>query len=159
YKQAQMLTHVGNWSWDIRNNKIEWSDELFRIYGLEPQSKRLDYQTYLELIHPDDRERVKAQVSHAYETGLSWENTHKLIRPSGETRIVFARGEVLKDDKGEAYMMIGTAQDVTERQTLIDRLQESEKLSRQAESLAHLGSWTMDLKTKEFIWSEEMFRI
>ncbi|MFL5771943.1 MAG: PAS domain-containing protein [Flavisolibacter sp.] len=159
YKQAQALAHVGNWSWDIQTNKLEWSDELYNIYGLDLQYKELTYDYYLLHVHPDDRPRVMAQVQHAVETGESWEYTHRLIRPNGDIRFVFATGEVLRNANGTPYMVIGTAQDVTERQLLIDKLQESEKLSRQAQALAHLGNWSLDIKTGEFLWSEEMYKI
>lgn len=159
YKQAQALAHVGNWSWDIISNQIEWSDELYRIYGLEPQSQILAFDDYVAYIHPDDRDDVRSQIAHALESKEPWSFTHKVVRQSGEVRIVYATGEVLADEKGKPYMMVGTAQDVTERQTLIDRLQESERLFKQAQALAHLGSWSLDLKTKQFSWSEEMYRI
>ena len=128
YKQAQALAHVGNWSWDIISNQIEWSDELYRIYGLEPQSQILAFDDYVAYIHPDDRDDVRSQIAHALESKEPWSFTHKVVRQSGEVRIVYATGEVLADEKGKPYMMVGTAQDVTERQTLIDRLQESERL-------------------------------
>jgi PAS domain S-box-containing protein len=159
YKQAQALAHVGNWGWDIKNNVIEWSDELYRIYGLEPQSEALSYEDYLNFIHPDDKERVIGQVNRAIEKKESWDYTHKLVRRNGEIRIVYATGEVLADEKGMPFMLIGTAQDITERQMLIDRLQESEKLFKQAQSLAHLGNWTWDIKTNNFEWSDEMYNI
>lgn len=159
YKQAQALAHVGNWSWELRSDKIEWSDELYRIYGLEPQSSKLNYEQYLEFIHPDDREKMKKMVSVALESHRSWEFTHRLIRPNGDVRIIYATGEVLTEENGAVYMMIGTAQDITERQMLIEKLQESEQLFKQAQSLAHMGNWTMDLKTGELTWSEEMYKI
>jgi PAS domain S-box-containing protein len=159
YKQAQALAHVGNWSWDIKNNIIEWSDELYRIYGLEPQSQTLSYEVYISFIHPDDREKVRSQVQAAMERSESWEFTHKLIRKNGDVRIVYATGEVLTDESGNPIMMIGTAQDITERQQLIDKLQESERHFKQAQSLAHIGNWSMDLKTKKFTLSDEMYNI
>jgi PAS domain S-box-containing protein len=159
YKQAQLLAHVGNWSWDMSKNSIEWSDELYRIYGLEPQSQQLVYEDYLSFIHPEDKEKVKAQVQTAVEQHKSWEFTHRIVRKNGEMRIVYATGEVLADEKKQPYMLVGTAQDVTERQKLIDRLQESEKLFKQAQTLAHLGNWTWDLKTNEYDWSDEMYKI
>lgn len=159
YKQAQALAHVGNWTWDIKSNDISWSDELYRIYGLEPQSRTLTYEEYLGFIHPDDKEKVAAQVQHALQSNQSWEYTHRLVRRNGEVRIVYGTGEVLTNEQNEPYMMIGTAQDVTEKQTLIDQLQQSENLFKQAQSLAHVGSWTWDLKTGELHWSDEMYNI
>jgi PAS domain S-box-containing protein len=159
YKQAQALAHVGNWSWDMKTNKIEWSDELFRIYGLEPQSTEMDFEKYVSFIHPLDRNKIIGQIDDFSKMTKPWELTHRLIRKNGDERIVFATGEVLTNEKGEPYMMIGTSQDVTERQNLIDKLQESEKLFKQAQSLAHMGNWTMDIKTKAFTWSDEMYHI
>lgn len=159
YKQAQLLSHVGNWSWDIHTGVISWSDELYRIYGLAPQSEQLNFESYIAMVHPDDREKLRNQVKLAHETGLSWELTHRIIRRNGEKRILYSSGEVLKDEKGQPATMIGTAQDITERQGLIDRLQESEKFFVQAQSLARLGSWTMDVKTMDFSWSDEMYNI
>jgi PAS domain S-box-containing protein len=159
YKQAQSLAHLGNWKWNIDNNTIEWSDELYRIYGLEPQSGQLSYDEYLSFIHRDDREKVKSRVQRALQKNEPYESTHKLVRRNGDIRIVYATGEVLTNEKGQPFMMIGTAQDITERQILIDRLQESEKLSKQAQSLAHLGNWSWDLKTGKLEWSDEMYKI
>lgn len=159
YKQAQGLAHVGNWSCNIKSNVLECSDELYRIYGLEPQSEKLSYQEYLSFIHPDDKERVIGRMQRAMEKNESWECTHKLVRRNGEIRIVHATGEVLTAGKGKPLMMIGTAQDITERQTLIDRLQESEKLFKQAQNLVHVGNWTWDLKANNFVWSDEMYNI
>ena len=159
YKQAQALAHVGNWTWDIKENIIQWSDELYRIYGLEPQSEVLSYEKYISIIHPDDREKVIRQVQHSSGTGDSWNFTHRLVTNNGKTRIVYATGEVIKDENGEPAMMMGTAQDVTERQSLVEKLQESEKLYKQAQSLAHIGNWAYDIKNDLFTWSDEMYNI
>ena len=159
YKQAQALAHLGNWSWDVKNNVVEWSDELYRIYGLEPQSEQLTYEKYLSFVHPDNREKVKQQIEHSLQTHESYELTHKLIRKNGEVRIIRATGEVLTDANNQPISFFGTVQDITEQQQLIDRLQESEKQFKQAQSLARLGNWSMDVKTKKITWSEEMFNI
>ncbi|MFL5739826.1 MAG: PAS domain-containing protein [Flavisolibacter sp.] len=159
YKQAQALAHVGNWSWDVKSNRIDWSDELYRIYGMEPREFGLDFEEYLSYIHPEDRERVEEQIQMALRTGNSWQNTHKLLIKGGEVRYVFATGEVLTDEDGQTKMLVGTAQDITEREMLIERLQESERLSRQAQNLARLGNWAIDLKTYQFTWSDEMYSI
>ena len=159
YKQAQALAHLGNWSWDMKTNIISWSDELYRIYGLEPQEHSLSFEHFLELTHPDDKEKVVRHVRNAIEKNGTWEFTFRLIRKNGEIRTVYSTGEVLLDETGSASTMIGTAQDITERQRLVDKLQESEKHFNQAQSLARIGNWTMDVKTKDFTWSDEMFRI
>ena len=159
YKQAQALAHVGNWSWDIKKNIVEWSDELYRIYGLEPQSQVLSYEQYVDFVHNDDKVHVTTQVQQALKENTSWEFTHRIVRKNGEIRIIYATGEVLTDEKGQPHTMIGTAQDITERQQLIDRLQESENHFKQAQSLARIGNWTLDINTNIFDWSDEMYNI
>ena len=159
YKQAQALAHVGNWTWDIRANEIHWSEELYRIYGMEPDAGTLSYEKYISVVHPKDREKVQKQVEHSAKTGESWQFTHSLLHESGEERIIFATGEVINDESGQPVMMLGTAQDITERQKLIERLQESETLYKQAQNLAHIGNWSMDIASGNFTWSDEMYRI
>ncbi|MGZ3844818.1 MAG: PAS domain-containing protein [Flavisolibacter sp.] len=159
YKQAQALAHLGNWSWDLKNNTISWSDELYRIFGLEPQSQTVSFEQLVQLTHPEDRGKLVQRVQEAIDRTGPWEFTYRLIPKSGETRTVYATGEVLLDEKGSPSMMIGTAQDITERQRLIDRLQESENNFKQAQNLARIGNWTMDVQSKEFTGSDEMFRI
>ena len=159
YKQAQSLAHVGNWTWNINSDEVMWSDELYRIYGLEPQSETISYQRYISFIHPEDQEKVNKQIQLAYETGTHWDFTHRIINAKGEVRILEATGEVLRDKNNKPQIMLGTAQDITEKQVLIEKLQESEKHFKQAQSLARIGNWSMDLKTMQYSWSDEMYNI
>jgi PAS domain S-box-containing protein len=107
--EAQQLAHVGSWEWDVTANRISWSDELFRIYGV-PAGAPLTYETFVERVHPDDRERVRTVVEQAVAERASFEVTHRIVRDDGDVRWVAARGRVLADER-----MVGTAQDVTER--------------------------------------------
>jgi len=159
YKQAETLAHIGSWSWEVSNDKVVWTDELYRIFGLEPQSTAIDLNTYASLLHPDDRDEVLSTIKQALDSHQPYQLLHRIQLKDGSLRYVHSHGEVFVDKDGKAYKMIGTAQDITERQNLIQKLQESEKLNRQAQSMAKLGSWIIDLNTMEFIWSEEMYRI
>ena len=152
YKQAQALSHIGNYAYDLKHNKINWTDELYRIFGLEPQSEEITNEKFLSFIHSDDRERAEQIVNEAIEQKKSHNFYFRIIRPDGTERILQAIGEVLVDENGVVYKFLGTAQDVTEKQLLINNLQ-------QAQSMAHIGNWTWDLASDEIIWSEEMFHI
>jgi PAS domain S-box-containing protein len=112
--EAQAIAHVGNWTWDVASDEVLWSDELYRIYGIEPGIS-LNYEDFLQSVAPDDRERVNALVQRAYETGNAFDYQHDIVRPDGEVRTIHARGRVLVDEKGRAARMSGTGQDVTER--------------------------------------------
>jgi len=158
YKQAQSLAHIGNWTWKIAENKIEWSDEVYRIYGLEPQS-HIEFETYRSLLHPDDRDKMLEVVQNALRTNQSYEVYHKLLLRDGTVKIVQGRGEVILGADGQPVQLLGTVQDVTERQSLIEKLQESERLYKQAQAMAHIGNWSWNIQTGEVTWSEELFRI
>lgn len=158
YKQAEELAGMGHWNWDVKNNKLEWTDQLYRIYGLEPQSEEITIDRFLSFVHPDDRERVSRGVDDIYTNDLL-DYTFRIITANGETKILRSVAQVQKDKEGHPAFVVGTERDTTEKQLLIDRLQESEKHFKQAQSLAHIGNWVMDVKTKEISWSDEMYNI
>jgi PAS domain S-box-containing protein len=120
--EAQSLAHIGSWEWDIETDVVIWSDELYRIYGLDPTVGVVDYARYLETIHPDDREFVNATVSRAREELRPYAFEHRVLRPDGSIRTISGRGRVIVEGD-EPVRMVGTAQDVTE-QRQADRLRE-----------------------------------
>ncbi|MEA2498840.1 MAG: hypothetical protein QOH26_1245, partial [Actinomycetota bacterium] len=94
--------------------EIAWSDEMFRIYGLSPESFRPSYESVATLSHPDDREKSRAQTRAAIESGEPMSFEQRVIRPDGTERVVLAQGKVLKETGGSTRL-IGTVQDITER--------------------------------------------
>lgn len=122
-RQAQELTHIGSWEWDITTGSLSWSDELFRIYGLEPQSRKLNYAFFLSVVHPDDRDRVEREVGAAYRTGRAFHFEHRVVLPDGGERLLEARGRVELDETGTPVRMLGTGQDIT-RERQVDQLRD-----------------------------------
>jgi PAS domain S-box-containing protein len=118
FNEAQQLAHVGSWDWDIAADRVRWSDELFRIYGLEPQSQQVTFQSYLDRVHPEDRRFVRETVDRARETGRPFLFDHRIVLPDGGIRWTQSRGRVITDAGGTPVRMVGTAQDVTDRKQL-----------------------------------------
>jgi PAS domain S-box-containing protein len=112
--EAQALAHIGSWSWDIPSDVVTWSDEMFRIYGLAPQSLRISYDTFLSSLHPLDRPRVEETVRHSFTSGQPFAMDHRIVRPDGVVRWLHGRGSVQLGEKGPVRM-VGTGQDITER--------------------------------------------
>jgi PAS domain S-box-containing protein len=123
-EEAQRVAHVGSWEWDIAANRVSWSDELFRMYGVDPQSFDVDFESYLDRVHPDDREFVQQTVERAYAGALPFLFDHRIVRRDGTVRWTQSRGRVITDEDGTAVRMVGTAQDVTERKQ-IDALRDT----------------------------------
>jgi PAS domain S-box-containing protein len=113
---AQAMAHLGSYDWDIARDRNEWSDELYRIYGCEPQSFNASYERFLAFVHPDDRERIIATHQSAYQTGSSYSMQERIIRADGAVRILQTSGEVVLGPDGAPARMRGICWDVTERQ-------------------------------------------
>lgn len=117
-EEAQALTHLGSWQWDIATNIISWSDELYRMYGLKPQERQVSFNEFLLLIHPEDRDQVSEVVSTSFKTGKPFEFEHRIILPDGKERILHGMGKVVSDAAGSPLRMLGTSQDITEQKQL-----------------------------------------
>jgi len=114
--EAQRIAHLGNWDWDIVENKLWWSDEVYRIFGAKPQQFGATYDAFLSYVHPDDRESVKQAVNKSLaDPTKHYDIEHRVVRPDGSQRIVYERGKVNFDKDGKAVRMIGTVNDITER--------------------------------------------
>ncbi len=113
--EAQKLAHIGSWEWNIGTNTISLSDELHDIYGLKSGEFNSTYESFLAQVHIEDRDFTKNIIEESYKLQVPFNFYHRIIRPNNDTRVIHARGEVIKDEKGNPTMMLGTGQDVTER--------------------------------------------
>ena len=111
--ESQRVAGVGSWEWDIPNNHVVWSHELFRIYGLEPGETEPSYAEFLARVHPDDREAVDARNRKAFADHQPFEDVKRCVRPDGTVFLMHTRGEVMTDGAGNPLRMIGVCSDVT----------------------------------------------
>lgn len=120
--KAQEIAHLGSWELDLTNGAICWSDELYRIYGLAPQSVELTDDLVSGYTHPEDRDRIGQIISTSPRDLQPFDFDYRIVRPDGSVRALHAEGEVLCDQTGKAVRMVGTAQDVTERKQTEDAI-------------------------------------
>src|SRR5213594_2166506 len=121
-EEAQRLTHVGYWERDPDTDLITWSDETYRIFGLQPQARILNLSQLPELIHPEDKQIVIAAVAEALRGGPRYDVEYRVVRPNGEVRLVHSQGDVMWDESGRPRRMFGSVQDITERKRAEQRL-------------------------------------
>jgi len=116
-KRAQEIAHLGSWELDLVNNRLSWSDEVYRIFGLKPQEFDATYKAFLEVVHPDDRAAVDAAYSGSLREGRdSYEIEHRVVRnSSGEVRNVQEKCEHFRDESGRIVRSVGMVHDITER--------------------------------------------
>lgn len=110
---AQQIGRLGSWEWDVGKNKLNWSAELSKIFGLPAGSSPGTFMEYLEYIPPDDRERVESEIELAYKEKRDFNLEHKVISRDGDEKYLSCRGEVVTDEKDQVIRMIGTGQDIT----------------------------------------------
>ena len=113
--EAQMLAHLGSWHWDIDSGEVRWSDEQYRIFGHEPGSISIMYETFLAALFPADRDRVLSAINDTLMGKSPYDIECRIVRPNGEVRFIHARGEVHRDATGHPFSMAGTVLDITER--------------------------------------------
>jgi len=123
---AQALAHLGSWDWDIANGAVHWSDELYRIFGYEPQSREVTFDTFVSAILPDDHDRVLASFDGALAGASTYDIECRIVRPDGEIRTIHCCGEVDCDGGGQPLRLSGTALDVTDRKRAESALQQRE---------------------------------
>ena len=112
---AQLLARVGSWEWDIPANVVWWSDELYRIYGLEPQSIVPSYEDFLERVHRGDRAAVDARNQKAFADHQPFEDVKRVIRADGREITMRTQGDVVCDDDDQPVRLVGICEDVTDQ--------------------------------------------
>jgi len=125
-EQGQELAHFGNWAWDIENDTVKWSDNLFVIYGLKNKDFKATFAGYLDLLHPEDKSRVYNLITDVLETRNDIEFEERIIRPDGTTRHLKSWAKLKLDEKGVPAKMIGACLDITESKKIQEELSASE---------------------------------
>ncbi|HEX8790179.1 MAG TPA: ATP-binding protein [Polyangiaceae bacterium] len=113
--EAQRLAHLGWWEWDARSDVVTWSDELHRIYGLEPGSFEGTFGAFLARVFPDDVAESRRVVGDALQKGGAFVHDHRILRPDGEVRMLHTCARAVADEHGRPTRMMGTCWDVTDR--------------------------------------------
>jgi PAS domain S-box-containing protein len=159
-KRAQQVAHLGNWEWDLITNKLYWAEENYRIHGIDPQKVKPSYEAFIQVVDPAEHEFVNKAVADALADKRSLEFDYTVIRPdNGEKCIINSKADVLVDSAGKAVKMVGTVQDITERRQIEKAMQESEARLIEAQRIARIGNWELNLATNTLTWSDEIFRI
>ena len=123
---AQEITHCGSWNWDIKTGMNQWSDELFRIFGYEPQEFQPEFDSVSQLIHPEDRDASIAAARNAIENGTEYLIEKRIVLKNGDDKIVRSQGVALYDENMKPYRMVGTMLDITTQKAAEKELKNSE---------------------------------
>ena len=112
--EAEQLARFGSWEWDIRSNKVTWSDNLKHIYALAEDATDATYESFMEFVHPKDRARARDEFERACKNRTPFEIYYRITDGAGQERILYARGKPIINELGQPVTLMATAQDVTE---------------------------------------------
>ena len=158
-EKLERVSRTGTWFWRPATGHVTWSDELFRILGVDPALESASVEGFFRAVHPDDRERVQAAAARGLETGVPEVVEYRLLHPDGTVREVRMEGAFLHDDAGEIDWAVGTIFDHTEARRNARSLARASTLVESAQRLANLGSWTYDVTDGTVEWSDQLVRI
>jgi len=158
--EGERLAHVGSWastnlgiSWGD-DLGLYWSDELYRIFGLDPKNGAPGLEQCLAYVHPQDRAFIAEKVKAMHEEHCICDVTHRIVRPDGEMRYIrVVSNPVVEQGAFKGY--IGTTIDVTEQELLTQELRRERAYLTDAQSMAHIGSWVFNLITHKLLRSSD----
>jgi len=144
-KEAQRIAQLGSWEWRVESDELKWSEQLFRILGLEPDVVQPSYDYYLQQIHPDDRDYFKSWTQKVLAEESSYEIEYRIVTAFDEEKIIRERGEAKSDDAGQVISLTGTVQNITEMKRAENQLRSNEQKYRSLVETTSEGFWMIDL--------------
>lgn len=157
-KRAQEIAHLGSWELDLQTNQLTWSDEVYRIFGLEPQEFSATYEAFLDAVHPDDRAAVnEAYLSSIREGRDNYEIEHRISNlTTGEIRIVHEKCEHFRDDEGKIIRSVGMVHDITERKRAEEQLATTNRKLNEILSSIQDDFYVLD-RNWNFVYANPLF--
>jgi len=157
--EAQRMAHIGNWSWNIATNELFCSDEVYRIFGLNPQEFKVIYDLFLSYVHPDDRDYLISAIDKGLK-GSPCAVDYRIILADGDERIVHTEAEAISYEENIPIQVKGIVQDITERKRAekelenVNRIRIKEIHHRIKNNLQVISS-LLDLQAEKF-WNKEV---
>ena len=156
---AQRLGRIGNWEFDHASQRLTWSDEVYTLWGVTPESFDGRFETVLERIHPIDRAQFKQDSEEAMRNHLELDHEFRVVTPQGVLRWLHQISKTHFNEKGVAVYRAGVGQDITERKQSELALARSTDLLQRTGEMALIGGWEISFDPLTTHWTDEMFRI
>lgn len=153
------FTQIGNWAWDILENRVTWNSKIFQLLGLDPNTVEASHNAWRDSIHPDDLEQVEAAIHQALLSHTDYEAEYRVIYPDGTIHWLIGKGRGIYDRTGQPVKMLGVIIDITDRKQAEAALQASEEQLRLTLEFAQIGSWDWQIQENRIIWNNNHFQL
>jgi PAS domain S-box-containing protein len=157
--QALEAASAGVWEWDLKTNENTWSDEIWKLFGLEKTDKKTTFDLWINTIHPDDRESAISNVTGAAKTGAELNVEYRVCHPDGATHWLMSRGKPMLNSKGKPVRYIGTIIDITGRKQIEQELTENKKRFDFALEATNTGVWEWNVNADKVTWSKNVWKL
>ncbi|MFZ4549799.1 MAG: PAS domain S-box protein, partial [Bacteroidales bacterium] len=159
-KKAQQITHIGSWYLDLATNEVNWSEELYKMYGFDASLPPPPYTEHKKLFTPESWEILSSSLAHTSETGIPYELELKTIKHDGTNGWMWVRGETIKDSDNQTIGLWGAAQDISEHKYIEQILKESEEKYRLLTEFTADVVWVLNLASGKFSYiSPSVFQL
>ncbi|MBO6934391.1 MAG: PAS domain-containing protein [Deltaproteobacteria bacterium] len=158
-REAERIAHVGTWTWEPPTGVVTWSDEMYRILGVDPDEVTPSVEAFYARVHPEDLPRAQENKDTSLRDGVLPLTDLRLIRPDGTVRHTTTSSILLFDDDGVVRRIVGGVLDRTDALAAEAKLRRTLHQLEEAQRFAKLGSWRFDPTTGEVEWSAGLRRI
>lgn len=157
--QALEAAHAGVWEWDLTTNANTWSDEIWKLFGLEKGDKKPTFDLWINTVHPDDRESAVRNVTEAAKNGEELEVEYRVCHPDGTMHWLMSRGKPRLNSKGKPVRFIGTMIDITRQKEIEHELGENKRRFDFALEATNTGVWEWNVDADKVTWSSNVWKL
>ncbi len=158
---ATQAARLGIWDWNLVTDNLLWDKEMYPLFDINPNDYKSDYDAFDKTLHPDDKQRIYDSIQATTEGKQGdFKDTFRILTKNNEVRYITAISKLFKEEKTEKPLrMIGVNFDVTESTLAEQRILKSQNELQEAQHIARVGNWEIDMRTHTVTWSEEMYTI
>lgn len=158
-KLATQSANLGIWDWDIQNDLLVWDESMHKIFGISTQEFTHNMAAFQRVLHPEDADKVNRELSKALDQGEDFSGTFRIIQQPSTIKYITAFSKAFYNAEGLPIRMIGVNYDVTENTLIQQKILKQQQDLEEAQHIAKLGAWEIEVKSRTILWSKEMFSI